>query len=61
MKEALRIPIYKVEAPSNSVVRIDDEAMQIVQQVMKEYGISAKTYVSRVIKHYADEVVFEEV
>jgi len=60
-KEPLVIPIYKVEEGNNATVRIDDEAMLVVKQAMKEYGISAKTYVSKVINHYAGEIKFKEV
>lgn len=58
MKKPLKIKLEKI---GDKRIRIDDEAYVILGHLSIEHDIAIKTLASEIIKHYAGEVVFEDV
>ncbi len=44
------LKVHKAEPIKGGIVRIDDEAMKIIQQMQKETGLSARKLISECVK-----------
>ena len=49
------VPTKEIES---NIVRIDSEARQKIAEIQRNYGVSARRFVSALIMHYADDVEF---
>lgn len=61
MNHPLVIKLHKTTVITGNIVRITDEAVTKVQEVQRVNGLSATQFISQLILHYADEIVFEEI
>lgn len=55
MAETIKFKVHKADLMTADHVKIDDEAKEIIRQVQRETGLTARTIVSRMIKFCKDK------
>ena len=55
MAETIKFKVHKADLMTADHVKIDDEAKEIIRQVQRETGLTARTIVSRMIKFCEDK------
>ena len=59
--EKITIKAYALNDNKNEIVRLDEKAQRIINQLQRASGLSARYLVSEIIHQAADYVVFEEI